>query len=108
MKEMIDAIALSTGESRSEIKRILEAFMDITAQTLANNQEVDLGGFGTFYTEFVPARILQDLETQEIIRQGKKKRPKFKAGSELSAKVNLPIFEAHTQERGSRASFTQF
>lgn len=85
---MIDAIALKTGESRSEIKRILEAFMDVTGETLAEGKEVDLDGFGIFYTEFAPARLLQDLETKEIVRQGKKRSPRFKAGSELSAKVN--------------------
>lgn len=87
-KELIRAIAAKTGQSLKEVKKTLEAFTDTVGNTLAKGDRVRLIGFGTFSLQVVPPRTLRNPQTGQPIKVGKKKKVRFKAGAELSSKVN--------------------
>lgn len=87
-KELINAIACKTGKSKTDIKRILDVFMDVVGDTLADGDWVRLTGFGTFFVQVQSARMGRNPRTGERIKIEKKKKPKFKPGAELSGKIN--------------------
>jgi len=87
-KEMINAIACRTGKSKEDIKRILDVFMDTVGDTLADGDRVRLTGFGTFSVSTRAERKGRNPQTGEPITIKKRKVVRFKAGSDLSGKVN--------------------
>ena len=82
--ELISALADKTGKPQTEVKRFLEAF----TETLSKGDKVTLIGFGTFDVQNVPARTGRNPRTGEPLKIKAKKKPRFKAGAELSGKVN--------------------
>lgn len=86
--ELVNAIACRTGKSKKDIKRILDVFMDITGDTLADGEIVRLIGFGTFSVVKLPARIGRNPRTGEKINIKARRKVKFKAGADLATKVN--------------------
>ena len=86
--ELINAIADRTGNTKAESKKMLEAFMDIVGESLTKGEAVRLIGFGTFSVKERKARIGRNPRTGERIKIDKKKKVKFKAGADLSGKIN--------------------
>jgi DNA-binding protein HU-beta len=46
--ELVSEIAITTGVDRSDVFAIVEKFMDVVKDSLANGESVFLRGFGTF------------------------------------------------------------
>ena len=86
--ELISALADKTGKSQKEAKAFLEAFTSTVEETLSKGDKVTLIGFGTWDVQHVPARTGRNPRTGEALKIKEKKRPRFKAGAELSSKVN--------------------
>jgi DNA-binding protein HU-beta len=86
--ELIRALAEKTGKSQTESKRFLEAFESTVTETLSKGDKVTLIGFGTFDVQDVPARTGRNPRTGEALKIQAKKKPRFKAGAELSGAVN--------------------
>lgn len=86
--ELTKAIADKTGKQQKEAKAFLEAFESTVKETLAKGGKITLVGFGTFDVQDVPARTGRNPRTGEPLKIKGKKKPRFKAGSELSGAVN--------------------
>lgn len=86
--ELISALADKTGKSQKEAKVFLEAFESTVKETLAKGDKVTLIGFGTFDVQDVPARTGRNPQTGAVLQIKAKKKPRFKAGAELSGAVN--------------------
>jgi len=86
--ELISALASKTGKPQTEAKAFLEAFTETVTETLSKGDKVTLIGFGTFDVQHVPARTGRNPSTGEPLKIKAKKKPRFKAGTELSDKVN--------------------
>lgn len=84
--QLVDAIAAKSGLTKSDAKKALDAFIDVTAETLKNDK-IALVGFGTFSVGERAARTGLNPRTKEKIQIAAKKFVKFKAGSELDDKV---------------------
>lgn len=87
-QELINTVAQKSGSSKAETKRILDAFTETVGQTLAKGGKVTLIGFGTFDVQQTKARTGRNPRTGAPLQIKAKKKPRFKAGSELSGKVN--------------------
>lgn len=87
-KELIETIADRTGRSKRSVREILNAFTDVVGDTLAEGGRVQITKFGTFSVTTYAERMGRNPRTGEMITITEKKKPKFKAGSELSEKVN--------------------
>lgn len=86
--ELIKAVADKTGKSQKEAKAFLEAFTEKVTETLKKGDKLTLVGFGTFDVQNVPARTGRNPRTGEPLQIKPKKKPRFKAGAELSSAVN--------------------
>jgi len=86
--ELISALSSKTGKPQTEAKAFLEAFTETVSETLAKGDKVTLIGFGTFDVQQTKARTGRNPRTGAVLQIKAKKRPRFKAGSDLSSKVN--------------------
>jgi DNA-binding protein HU-beta len=86
--ELISALASKTDKSQKEAQAFLEAFTGTVKETLKKGDKITLVGFGTWDVQDVPARTGRNPRTGEVLKIKPKKRPRFKAGAELSSAVN--------------------
>lgn len=86
--ELTKALAEKTDKSQKEAKAFLEAFTETITETLKSGDKITLVGFGTFDVQQVPARTGRNPQTGAVLQIKAKKKPRFKAGAELSGAVN--------------------
>lgn len=87
-EELIEELAKQTGESKKSCKAVLDAFMQAVGESLGKDQRITLIGFGSFYVVETQARTGRNPRTGEPLAIKKKKKVKFKAGADLTDKVN--------------------
>ncbi len=85
--QLVDAIAAKAGLTKVDAKKAVDAFIEVTSEVLVQDK-LALVGFGTFSVQDRPARKGKNPRTGEVIEIAAKKTVKFKAGSELTDKVN--------------------
>jgi len=85
--QLVDAIAAKAGLTKVDAKKAVDAFIEVTSEVLVQDK-LALVGFGTFSVQERPARKGKNPRTGEVIEIAAKKIVKFKAGSELTDKVN--------------------
>jgi len=86
--ELIDAIASGSGLTKADSRRALDAFIDATEGALKKGERVALVGFGSFAVSQRNARKGRNPQTGKEISIPAKNVIKFKAGSDLTRKVN--------------------
>ncbi|MBL4863226.1 MAG: HU family DNA-binding protein [Crocinitomicaceae bacterium] len=86
--ELIDAIASDAGLSKADAKRALDGFVNATGDALKKGDRISLVGFGSFSVSNRAARTGRNPQTGKEIQIAAKNVVRFKAGSELSGKVN--------------------
>mgnify|MGYP001156864167 FL=1 len=86
--ELIDAMASDAGISKAAAKKALDAFTGSVGGTLAKGGKVALVGFGSFSISKRAARDGRNPQTGATIKIAAKNVVKFKAGADLSGKVN--------------------
>ncbi len=86
--ELIDAIASEAGLSKADAKKALDGFVNATASALKKGDRISLVGFGSFSVSERAARTGRNPQTGKEIKIAKKNVVRFKAGAELSGKVN--------------------
>ncbi len=87
-KELVDRIAASADVSKAKATRVLDAFTETVATTMANGDKLSLIGFGTFETRQRDARIGRNPRTGQVINIAAANVPVFKAGKTLKDAVN--------------------
>ncbi|MDR0420146.1 MAG: HU family DNA-binding protein [Prevotellaceae bacterium] len=85
--ELIDAMAKEASLKKADAKKLLDAFVKVTSESLVKGDKVALFGFGTFSIIERIARTGRNPITGASLNVPAKKVVKFKAGSELSEKV---------------------
>lgn len=86
--ELVDAMAVNAGISKVVAKKALDGFIKSVSKALKNGDKVALVGFGAFQVVERAAREGVNPSTQEKMTIEAKKVVKFKAGAELSDKIN--------------------
>lgn len=86
--ELVDAMAQHGEISKVAAKKALDAFIRSVSKALRNGDKVSLVGFGSFQVVERAAREGVNPSTQEKMTIESKKVVKFKAGAELSDKIN--------------------
>ncbi|MDR3287431.1 MAG: HU family DNA-binding protein [Prevotellaceae bacterium] len=85
--ELIDAIAANAKLTKVDSKKALDALIKAVSATLKKGEKVALVGFGSFSVSKRSARTGRNPRTGAAIKIAAKKVVRFKAGSELTAKV---------------------
>jgi DNA-binding protein HU-beta len=85
--DLIEKVSVSTGLSKAESGRALDAALDSIAKSLKKEQKVTLVGFGTFSVSKRKARKGRNPRTGEEIDIAASKTPKFTPGKALKDSV---------------------
>lgn len=86
--ELIDKIAEETALNKKDVKKTLDAFINLTTKALEKGDRVALVGFGSFFVSKKSAiSVRGKKKTGEAIRIEAKKVVKFKAGSDLADNI---------------------
>jgi DNA-binding protein HU-beta len=86
--DLIAQVSDTTGVSRNDTTRLIEATLDVITAALKQGDEVRLVGFGTFAVSQRAATTGRNPRTGEEIAIPAIKQPKFKAGKQLKDAVN--------------------
>ena len=87
-QELVDAIALAVGTSKSAAAEAIDAFVAVVTQAVADGDGVQLSGFGTFSTGQRAARTGRNPRTGETMQIAAAKTVKFTAGKAFKESVN--------------------
>ena len=85
--ELIAVAAESTGLTKKDTERVLNAAIDAITAALVKGEKVQLSGFGTFETKTREARVGRNPHTKETIEIPATKLPTFKAAKALKDAV---------------------
>lgn len=85
--ELIAVTAENTGLSKKDTEAVITAALEAITAALAENEKVQLVGFGAFETKSRAARIGRNPRTKEAIEIPASKIPVFKAGKALKDAV---------------------
>lgn len=103
-QQLIDAIAEETGKPKADIESTIEALTRKIGDALATGDKVELRGFGTFLSKEKKARTGRNPRTGETIQIAAKREAAFKAGKELSDRVDQPRIMRQPSEEPSENS----
>lgn len=84
---LIDEVAAKLDVSKAEVKRILQAMLDVISESLANDVKVNITGFGSFESRLYKPRNGVNPQNGERITIPATKRPVFTAGASLKRAV---------------------
>ena len=82
-QDIVNAIAESTGMTKVDSTKALDAIEQIITNALVKGEKVTLTGFGTFESRAVAARMVRNIKTGSPIKIPASRRPAFKAGKTL-------------------------
>ena len=82
--QLVDAIARNAKITKVDAKKALDAFIEVTGETLRSGDKIVLVGFGSFSVAKKPERTGRNPRTGAAIRIAPRKVVKFRAGAELS------------------------
>ncbi len=85
--ELVDAMAKKAGITKSDAKKALDAFTEVTGTVLKKGDKITLIGFGTFSVTRREARTGRNPRTGATLKIKAKNIAKFKPGAELAKKV---------------------
>ena len=87
-KELIDAIAKATGETKRTVSDVLDTAIDEIQKQVKKGTRVSLPGFGTFSRRARAARMGRNPQTGEAVKIKASKVPAFKPGATFKETVN--------------------
>ncbi len=85
--EIITEMAKSTGLTKADSERALNAFLDVAKTTIKNEGRLPLAGFGTFVVVDRKARTGRNPQTGDPIQIKASKIVRFRPGKELKDSV---------------------
>ena len=85
--ELIDAMAAASGLTKADSKKALDAFIEIVGEDLKAGDKLSLIGFGTISVVEKAARTGRNPQSGATISIPAKKVIKFKAGADLTKKI---------------------
>lgn len=85
--ELVGSVVASTGLSKKDAEKAVEAVIDSITDALKKGEKVQLVGFGTFEVRERAARTGHNPKTNESIQIAASRVPAFKAGKALKDEV---------------------
>ena len=75
--------------SRRDIEAAINAIVERMSASLANDERIEIRGFGSFSLHFRPPRMGRNPKTGDSVKLSGTYVPHFKPGKELRERVNL-------------------
>ncbi|MFE4118488.1 HU family DNA-binding protein [Priestia sp. YIM B13448] len=85
--ELVDAVATKSELTKQNSKKAVEALFETISNTLAQEEKIQLVGFGTFEIRERAERTGRNPQTGEEMTIPASKAPAFKSGKELKEAV---------------------
>lgn len=85
--ELVTAIQECSGETKKDIEKFMDFFLDVVMREVSKGNKVNLQGFGSFEAVERAARKGKDPRGGEAVIEARK-APKFIAGAEFKRRVN--------------------
>ncbi len=106
-KQLIDRIADGTKYKRSDVRAIVQTFLDSVITELGEGNRLEFRDFGVFELKDRAARMAQNPRTLERVPVPARRTVKFKIGrlmkeaveQSMNARQEMPIVETATQNR---------
>jgi len=86
--ELIEEIAKKTKQTKTQVKAVVDAFLETVQNVLKKGDKLALPGFGTWYVAKRKQRTGRNPKTGEKITIPAGKVPRFKPGNKLKAAVS--------------------
>lgn len=86
--ELVEAIASKTEMTKTDVDKLVTAFVEVVTDALVNGDKVSLKGFGNFEVRERGERTGRNPRTGETMTIAASKAPAFKASSALKNAVN--------------------
>jgi len=86
--ELVAEVAQSTGLTKKDVVAVVDALVETIKETVADGEQVQLVGFGTFSAKTRAAREGRNPATGEAMTIEAKVVPAFKAGAKFKEAVN--------------------
>jgi len=81
--DIIAKIALQTGLTKTDVREVVEGFLDSVKYALKKNDPLEIRGFGTFSVVKRAPRKARNPRTGEEVRIPARKQPIFKPSRDL-------------------------
>lgn len=85
--DLVKAVSAQTDLTQKDVAKAVEAIFETISNTLAQNEKIQLIGFGTFEVRERAARKGRNPQTGEEIDIAASKVPAFKPGKELKEAI---------------------
>lgn len=82
--DLVNVVAEKAGLTKVDVKKVLDAFIGVTAETIKKGERISLKGFGTVEPVIRPARKGRNPLTGEMIMINERKIVKFKPSANLT------------------------
>jgi nucleoid DNA-binding protein len=86
-QDLVKEVANEAGLSEAQATKAVNAFLDAIQNSLANNDEVSISGFGSFKVVERAGREGRNPRTGEPMKIAARRSPTFKAGTQLKRVV---------------------
>ena len=86
--ELVKAMSDETNLTQKDVEKVLNSFVNVVSDALANKDKVQLVGFGTFETRERAERTGRNPQTGAEMKIPASVVPAFKAGKALKENVN--------------------
>jgi len=109
-KVLVDQIAQRTGQKRVVAKQIVQEFLDMVIDEIAEGNRLEFRDFGVFEVKHRAPRMAQNPKTLERVPVPAKRTVKFKAGRRMRESLEaLPVAPNTTAAavNNARAAETQ-
>ncbi len=85
--ELIAAVAEKAGLTKKDAERVVNATVDVIAESLVKGDKVSVSGFGIFEAKTREARVGRNPRTKQTIQIPATRLPVFKASKTLKDSV---------------------
>lgn len=86
--QLIDEIVAKTGLKKKDAEAVIAAFVDVSTETLAKGEKIQIAGLGSFEVKTKAQRMGRNPKTQETIVIPESKAISFSASKALKDLIN--------------------
>lgn len=94
--DLIADVSRYTGLTQADTKIVIEELLETIATTLEAGKNIEIRGFGTFYTKVRKPRPARNPKTGEVVPLLRRVVPLFKYSSELKKSIADSLLEKTT------------
>lgn len=101
-RDVVERIAVQTGMSRTDVRRILDTMLNLVVQELAEGNRLEFRDYGVFDVKVRGAREAQNPKTGVRVSVPERRSVRFKPGKLLRQAMEGPSPEVTIRLTGAR------